>query len=130
MIDKAIAKIKAEMEADKSGYAQVIGKYLLQQIEINKGAADKIVNEGKSIKGSIQEMSKEAKKNAKNGCGVLTDAEGFAIVAKYFGFEAVQDKILEVVVNEIKETNDIKSEEVSKKDVSFDVNLEDILGGL
>lgn len=127
MIEKAIAKIKTEMEADKSGYVQVIGKYLLQQIEVNKGAADKIVNEGKSIKGSICEMSKEARKNASNGCGVLTDAEGFAIVGKYFGFEAVQDKILEVEINEIKETNDIKSEEVKKETVDFDINLDDLL---
>lgn len=127
MIEKAIAKIKAEMEANKSGYAQVIGKYLLQQIEINKGSAEKIVNEGKTIKGSIQEMSKEAKKNASNGCGVLTDAEGFAIVAKYYGFEAVQDKILEVEISEIKEANNIYSEEVKKEVIDFDINLEDLL---
>lgn len=126
MIEKAIEKIKAEMEADKSGYTQVVGKYLLQQIEINKGAADKIVNEGKTIKGSIQEMTKEAKKNASNGCGVLTDAEGFSIVARYYGFEAVQDKILEVEVDQIKE--DFKVDQnVKRNNTDFNINLDDLL---
>ena len=127
MIEKAIEKIKAEMEVNKSGYVQAIGKYLLQQIEVNKGAAEKIVSGDKTIKGSIQEMSKETRKNASNGCGVLTDVEGFVIVAKYFGFEAIQDKILEVEVSEIKENNNIKNEEVKNKEIDFDIKLDDLL---
>lgn len=127
MIEKAIEKIKAEMEKDKSSHVQIVGKYLLQQIEINKNAADKIINGDKTIKGSIKEMAKEARKNAVSGCGVLTDAEGFAIVARYFGFEAIQDKILEVEISEIKEVNNIHNEEAKKETVDFNVNLDDLL---
>lgn len=135
MIEKAIAKIKAEMEANKdNGNVQVIGDFLLKQIEINKAAATGILQEEKTILKSLEEMQKEAlakvKKKTGTQCVAMDPVEGFKIVMKYFSFEAVQDKILEVEVNEIKETNDIKSEEVNKKDVSFDVNLEDILGGL
>ncbi|WP_160688367.1 hypothetical protein [Clostridium sp. C2-6-12] len=135
MIEKAIEKIKAEMEANKDNEAvQVIGDFLLKQIEINKDAAAGILQEGKTILKSLEEMQKEAlakvKKKTGTQCVAIAPAEGFKIIMKYFSFEAVQDKILEVEVNEIKETNDIKSEEVNKKDVSFDVNLDDILGGL
>ena len=128
MIEKAIEKIKAEMEKDKAPHIQVVGNYLLKQIEINKVAATAIVKEEKTIKGSVEKMQKEAKKNAINGCGVLTDAEGFEIVRKYFGFEAVQDEIMEVKVQEIKEVVDIKTEiKPQDKKVEFKVSLDDLL---
>lgn len=124
MIEKAIEKVKAEMEKDKAPHIQIIGQYLLKQIEINKGAATAIVKEGKTIKGSIEKMRKEAKKNAVNGCGVLTDAEGFEIVRKYFGFEAVQDEMMGVQVQEIKEMVKAPIEEVklNKNKVEFKVD--------
>lgn len=132
MIEKAIEKIKSEMEANKdNGNVQVIGDFLLKQIEINKDAAAGILQEGKTILKSIDEMQKEAlskvKKKTGTQCVALDPVEGFKIIMKYFSFEAVQDKILEVEVSEIKETNNIKSEEVSKENVDFDINLDDLL---
>lgn len=124
MIEKAIEKIKAEMEKNKAPHIQVVGNYLLKQIEINKAAATAIVKEGKTIKGSVENMQKEAKKNAVNGCGVLTDAEGFEIVRKYFGFEAVQDEIMEVKVQEIKEEIKAPIEEIKdNKKIEFKVDI-------
>lgn len=124
MIEKAIEKLKAEMEKDKAPHIQAIGNYLLKQIEINKAAATAIVKEGKTIKGSVEKMKKEAKKNAVNGCGVLTDAEGFEIVRKYFGFEAVQDEIMEVKVQEIKEEIKAPTEEIKdNKKIEFKVDI-------
>lgn len=127
MIEKAIEKIKAEMEKDKALHIQVVGDYLLKQIEINKTAATAIVKEGKTIKGSIEEMRKEAQKKAVGGCGVLTDSEGFEIVRKYFGFEAVQDEMIGVQVHEIKE--EVKSPiEVKhkEKEVEFKVDIDSL----
>lgn len=124
MIEKAIEKIKAEMESSKAPEIQVVGDYLLKQIEINKTAATAIVKEGKTIKGSIEEMRKEAQKKAVGGCGVLTDSEGFEIVRKYFGFEAVQDEMIGVQVQEIKE--EVKSPVEVKhkeKEVEFKVDI-------
>lgn len=124
MIEKAIEKIKAEMEKNKAPHIQVVGNYLLKQIEINKAAATAIVKEGKTIKGSVENMQKEAKKNAVNGYGVLTDAEGFEIVRKYFGFEAVQDEIMEVKVQEIKEEIKAPIEEIKdNKKIEFKVDI-------
>lgn len=102
MIEKAIEKIKAEIEKNKDQHIQVIGNYLLKQIEINKAAATAIVQDGKTILESVKEMRKVAEKRAVNGCGILTDAEGFEIVRKYFGFEAVQDEIMGVQIQDVK----------------------------
>lgn len=133
MIEKAIEKIKAEMEANKdNGNVQVIGDFLLKQLDINKDAAAGILQEGKTILKSIDEMQKEAlakvKKKSGTQCIAMDPVEGFRIVMKYFNFEAIQDKILEVEVSEIKEANNIHSEENQKETVEFDVNLDELLG--
>ena len=42
MIERAIEKIKSEMEQKKdNSYIQAIGDYLLKQVEINRNAAEK-----------------------------------------------------------------------------------------
>jgi len=46
---------------------------------------DKILNENLTISSAIDEMKKEAQKNAVGGCGILTDEEGFEIIDSYFG---------------------------------------------
>ena len=109
MINKAIEKIKAEMEQKKdNAYIQAIGDYLLKQVEINRDAAEKIVNENKTIETSLKEVEKVARKKAIGGCAVMSDAEVFKIVREYYVFEAVQDKFIQVEVEEIKE--EIKEE--------------------
>ena len=83
---EAIEKIRDEMDKNpKHPYIQVIGQFLLQHIEAHPEAAEKMLAEGKSIKGSLTEMKKEAQKNQVDGCGVLTDEQGFAIVLGYYG---------------------------------------------
>ena len=132
MIEKAIEKIKSEMEANKSFYTQRIGEYLLKQIEINKNAATAIVKEDKNIQGAVTQIAIEARKHMITGpagignVGCIPDAEGFEIVRKYFGFEAVQDRMIDVDVNEIKNDVDIEDKKVNSN-VEFDVKLEDLL---
>ena len=130
MIQKAIEKIRMEMDRKKdNGYIQAIGEMLLKQIEINRDAAEKIVNEAKTITSSLKEVETIAKKKAVGGCAVLSDGEVYGIVRKYYGFEAVQDKMLEVELEEIKEEYQV--EEVKKQNnivkVSFSASLDDYL---
>lgn len=94
MIDKAKEKIKEEIAKSNNVSIKVIGEYLLKQIEVNKSAAEKIVDGQKTIEGSLQAMAKEAKKVAVKGSAVLTDEEGFKIVSKYYGFEGVQQELV------------------------------------
>ena len=88
MLGQAISKIQNEMDKNKGDqYIQVIGNMLLKQLEINPKIADKIIAGEKTIAKSIDAMAQEAKKKQRNGRAMLTDAEGFAIVLKYYGID-------------------------------------------
>ncbi|MDU7453131.1 Cas9 inhibitor AcrIIA9 family protein [Clostridium saudiense] len=135
MIERAIEKIKSEMEQKKdNSYIQAIGDYLLKQVEINRNAAEKICNEKKSIEKSLKEVEKVARKKAVAGCAVLSDNEVFKIVREYYQFEAVQDKFIQVEVEEIKEQiqEDVNEERVKEKKEDsktddFSINFDDYL---
>lgn len=135
MIERAIERIKHEMKQKKdNSYIQAIGDYLLKQVEINRDAAEKICNETKTIEKSLKEVEKVAKKKAVSGCAVLSDSEVFKIVREYYQFEAVQDKFIQVEVDEIKEQiqEEIKKENVQEKKESkeiddFSINFDDYL---
>jgi hypothetical protein len=87
-MQKAIAKIKAEIDKEKNHYVQVVGQFLLQHLEKNQQDAEKIVATDKTILKSLEEMRKVAEKKKVGNCAVLTDAEGFEVVTKYFGINA------------------------------------------
>lgn len=125
MIERAIERIKREMKQKKeNSYIQAIGDYLLKQVEINRDAAEKICNGTKTIEKSLKEVEKVAKKKAVAGCAVLSDSEVFKIVREYYQFEAVQDKFIQVEVDEIKEQiqEEVKEEKVQKKKENKEVD--------
>lgn len=122
MIDNAISKLKDEMKQNANiAYVKVIGEFLLKHLELNPESADQIMNSDKTIKASLSEMQKEARKKQVNGCAVLSDQEGFDIVLKYFGIKPGQVKHV---------AHDVKPEErqmPKKSTADFDVKLEDLL---
>ncbi len=88
MLKDAISKIQSEMDkATNNPYAQAVGGFLLQYLETNPGSAEKILTPDKTIAKSLTAMRSEAEKKKVGNCAVLTDAEGFAVVLKYFGIE-------------------------------------------
>lgn len=112
----AVEKIRSEMgENANNGYVQVVGGFLLQILEANPESAEKILAEGKTIKGSLDEMQKEARKKQVGNCAVLTDQEGFAVVLKYFGIE------------EPAAARPVVAPVVARPSVDFDVRLDDLL---
>lgn len=131
MIERAIEKLKKEMESKKeNSYIQAIGDYLLKQVEINRNAAEKICNEKKSIEKSLKEVEKVARNKAVASCAVLSDSEVFKIVREYYQFEAAQDKFIQVEVDEIKEQiqEEVKEEKVQKNKIDdFSIDLDDYL---
>lgn len=135
MIERAIERIKREMKQKKdNSYIQAIGDYLLKQVEINRDAAEKICNGTKTIEKSLKEVEKVAKKKVVTGCAVLSGSEVFKIVREYYQFEAVQDKFIQVEVDEIKEQiqEEVKKEKVQEKKESkeiddFSINFDDYL---
>lgn len=89
MLAKAIEKLKTEIVNSKNDPCiQVIGEFLLIQLENNSSNAEKIMQEGKTIEKSFEEMRKVAVKKKVGNRSVLSDQEGFAIVLKYFEIES------------------------------------------
>lgn len=83
----AVDKIRDEMAKGKGRYVQVVGEYLTDYLLGHTEAEAAILDSKKSIAGSLEEMKKEARKEAVNGCGVLDDQTAFGIVLKYFGIK-------------------------------------------
>ncbi len=92
MLNKAIAKIRGEMDANKNNsYVQVVGNFLLSYLNEHPETADSIIKEGKTIQKSLDAMRKVAEKQKVGNCAVLTDAEGFDAVLNYFKSEEPTD---------------------------------------
>lgn len=115
-MDEAGKKLQAEITGSNNNpYVNVIGEFMIKHIEANPVDADKIMAADKTIAKSLDAMKAEARKKAVNGMAMLTDAEGFAIVLKYFGIQANTPMRLEVA----KAPSDTRS--------MFDVKLEDLI---
>lgn len=129
MIKKAIEKINAEMQKERNAYVEVIADFLLKQLEVIPGAAEKILDKDKSIMKSLNEMRKAAEKKKIGNYAVLTDQEGFEIVLKYFGIEAAGINAPVALEPGIKENGQAKKEAQPHKgiDIDFDIKLEDFI---
>ncbi|MEG2289944.1 MAG: Cas9 inhibitor AcrIIA9 family protein [Clostridium sp.] len=120
-ITNAIEKINQEIKKENSEFVRVIGAFLINLIKNNEEAAKMIMNQDKTIMGSLNEMSKEAKKKAVKGCAMLSDEEGFGIVLKYYG-------ITQEVEKEVNSSNKVISiNEYKKESKELDINLDDLL---
>lgn len=127
MIEQAINKLNDEMNKNKNPYVQVVGQFLVQHIKANPEVANKILQDGKTIMKSLDEMRKEAEKKKVGNCAVLTDQEGFEIVLKYFD---INGKIGTVSPVKVEKQTDIKPTEGNikpKKSIDFDVNLDELI---
>jgi hypothetical protein len=126
MLEKAIAKIKSEMDQNKNNpYVQVVGGFLLQHLKEHPESAEKIAKPEKTIVKSLDEMKKAAEKKKVGNCAVLTDEEGFEIVLKYFGIEAVAVKY--ETPQAIPVTVPTPGAKPVNLEMDFDIKLEDLL---
>jgi hypothetical protein len=113
-VEQAIAKLKAEMEVEKKNpYVKTIGEFLLQHIQANPKDAEKFLAKDKTIAKSLDAMRKAAEKVKVGNMAMLSDAEGFALVLKYFG---------------VKEAP-AEPKTTASPSASFNVSLDDLLGG-
>lgn len=128
MKEKAIEKIKKEMDKNIGNlYIQVIGDYLLKQIELNKEAMKKICSEKNSIGKSIKEIEKIARKGTANGNLEISENGLFKIIREYYKFEAVQERFLALEMDEI--LQELEEEESNKRvnveSETFNFNIDD-----
>ena len=100
-MEAAIAKLRAEMDGTgTNAYIKLIGDFLIKYLQANPGGADQVLSADKTIVKSLGAMQAEARKKAgANGMAMLTDDEGYAVVLKYFGLEAVSPPPVEQKVS-------------------------------
>lgn len=85
-MQEAITKLRTEMEGNSNNhYLQIVGDFLIRHITIHPEDAIKVMTADKTIAKSLTAMQSEARKKQVGGMAMLTDAEGFAVVLKYFG---------------------------------------------
>lgn len=128
MIEKAIEKIKQEINSQKNNlYVQVIGDYLLKQIEINRDAAKKICSESKSIEKSIKEIEKILRKEAKGNTLIISENGIYKVIREYYKIEAVQDRFIGLELEEIFQEIDEGSNSQTSKTEKFNIDINDYI---
>lgn len=125
MLDKAIGKIKNEMDQNRSNqYIQVVGEFLLQHLQANPGEASKVMKEGKTIGNSLGAMRKVAEGKKVGNYAMLTPQEGFGAVLKFFNFEG-EPVVIDPPQNVVNKVEIVRAAE--KKNTGFSVSLDDLL---
>lgn len=82
MIDKAIAKINAEMQKDPSNrYMEILGHYIIDRCDERLAAE---IAGGKTLKVAMDVVMERAKTMRKGNVAVLTLGEVLGAVDKYF----------------------------------------------
>ncbi len=131
MLEKAKAKLRSETDQNKNNpYVQVVGGFLLQYLNENSGAAEKILAADKTILKSLDAMKSEASRKKVGSYAVLTDSEGFEVVLKYFGITGsppVPAKVDYAAGNYRPSPPAPAPAPVQKSKDDFDINLEDLL---
>lgn len=88
MLGEAITKLEKEMEDNKSSeYTQYVGKYMVDYLNGYPDYAEKIMKEGKTLKGSLKNMESVARKKKTGNCAMLTPDQGFKAVLEYYGID-------------------------------------------
>ena len=99
-MDELIKKLNDEIKKnEKDVNIKRIGQYILSLVpKLDDKTIAEMMAEDKTIKGSIKKMQQEARKVAVEGCGILTDEEGYKIVREYFGItdKAASAKIIDL----------------------------------
>lgn len=128
MLEKAIKKIKDEMGKDKNQYVQVVGGFLLEYVTNDPMAAEKILDDKKTIASSLNVMMKEAEKKRVGNGAVLAYEEGLDIVLKYFDIkkkttEVKGDKAEEKVID----INSVKQKKIEEETEGLSSSLDHYL---
>lgn len=128
VLENAKAKLRNEMGQNKNNtYIQVVGEFLLQYVESNPGAAERIMSTDKTIEKSLEVMRNEASKKKVGNCAVLTDQEGFAVVLKYFGIDGVPATSPIKATVGASNNKPMPTAPATKNRIDFDLKLEDLL---
>ena len=83
---EALDKLRDEMAKEaKNPGIQYLGQWLTRELERNAGAAEKILAEGKTLKGAFDAIRKYAEKNRTGNFAFVPPEKGIDLAADYYG---------------------------------------------
>lgn len=86
MLEQALKKLQDEMDKEKNNsYVVFIGGYLKTHIQAHPADAALIMDEKKTIAGSLEKMKGIASKQKIGNVAVIAPDQGFKIINEYFG---------------------------------------------
>lgn len=100
MIDKAIAKITGEMMKIDTPLAIGIEEHLTEVCK-SENVAEKLLDEGKSLKACCDKVTAEARKRAKNNVYAFPSDEVYAMVDEYYGIPNVPEPAKKINVMDL-----------------------------
>lgn len=87
--DRAMDAVRDEMaRAAQDGAIQMIGNILTELLRMRPEIAPQLAAEGKSLKGALEEMKKEAAKHRQGSWACLDGMTGARIALEYYGIHA------------------------------------------
>lgn len=104
----------AQTESKKDPFVECITAYLEQRAKEDAQFSTKYPHAEKTVKGCCEYIKNEARKRAINGCGVLTDPEGYGMAVHYFDEDSIKEFSGKVAANVISPKNN-KSEDATPK---------------
>lgn len=90
-LETAIDCLRDQMADGLDTAGCVVGDTLTALLQLRPELAGKIGEKGKTIKGGMEAMKAEARKQAKNGSACLDFFSGMKIVLKYYGIEDISE---------------------------------------
>ena len=91
-IQKAIDKIDAEAEKMNSASVRLLCSHIIDHYLVNDENADKVLAEGKSLKGCWDHITSNARKLAAGNCAAVPDDTVYEWAAGYYGFTDEETK--------------------------------------
>ena len=106
--------LEALKKLDKK-YAQAIANYLLNRIETDECLKAKLEETNKTLKGCVEYVKKEAKKQAEDNVAIIEDQQVYEWAVHYFLEDSIDFEPTEKPSKK-KNKNDDKEEEETEKD--------------
>lgn len=127
MKQEAINKMQSEMEKfKKNPLAQVLGKYLVGECELDESTAESVAKNEKTLEDLAKHITAYAKKKAVSGMAMIPREQVYAEALKFYGSKAAVTKNAKNVAKPVegvakKQLNISKSKstELEKGQVTF-----------
>ena len=111
--------LEALKKLDKK-YAQAIANYLLNRIETDECLKEKLEETNKTLKGCVEYVKKEAKKQAEDNVAIIEDQQVYEWAVHYFLEDSLDFETKEKPSKKKNNNDEEEEEETEKVETLFD----------